>query len=98
MKNLNPASFMATLTFALVLSVANGLPACAAEPLMPADESTATAEAGDVQGALAWAATLSGDPDAKVSALVGVAAGVSQPTGRLGSLSDTGLLPRWSNF
>ena len=37
---------MATLTFALVLSLANGLPAFAAEPLIPADETTATTEAG----------------------------------------------------
>jgi hypothetical protein len=61
-------------------------------------------EAGDMQGALAWAAAQSGDPVAKVSALVGVAVGVLQPAGRLGEARRLGdesyerLLPQWSNF
>lgn len=75
-------------------AIADNLDRAIAVALIAADRS----EAHDVQGALAWAATLSGDPVAKVSVLVGVAAGVLQPTGRLGSRSATGLLPRWSNF
>ena len=58
-------------------------------------------KAGDVQGALAWAAALSEDPVAKASVLVGVAAGVLQPMRRLGEKymsAEKRLLPRWANF
>ena len=67
-----------------------------AKPITVALIAADRAEAGDVQGTLAWAAARTGDPVAKVSALVGVVAGVLKPTGRLSESVQKRLLPRWS--
>ena len=67
-----------------------GLEGAAAAALIAADR----AQAGDALGARAWAATRAGDPMLKVGALVGVAVGLLQPTGRLGTRSIEGLFPK----
>ena len=53
--------------------------------------AAAMAEAGDVPGALAWAAGLEGHPLVKVGALIGIAAGQLQPLHSLGDVPQAAL-------